>query len=391
MLIKFIFLTLVISNISSKEFLDYKTIINNYGYSFEEYELTTNDGYILNLWRIPDKLNSKKKFLEKEKEVILLQHGLLDDSFTWFALENNSLPFILSNNNYDVFISNIRGNLFSYKHKNKSYDSSDLYNKLYWNFSFTDMAESDLPTIINFIKEKTKKNKINYIGHSQGSLIFFLQYMINPDFMENSINKFITVGTVPNVNHALSIYVKLFASTNILNYFPFENVFKYDYLGELLYYFCKNQTDYCWNLLSSAFEVRKTYRVNSTNLVENLLYFEPGGTSKKNLLHWIQVFKKKKMQKFDYGKEENLRIYNSEEPPVYNLDNLYNWNIKSLLFTSDVDPFSNPIDVKETVDKIKNKHLIQIPFVENYNHIDFLWSFDAVNDIYPKIIHFLNQ
>ncbi len=97
------------------------------------------------------------------------------------------------------------------------------------------------------------------------------------------------------------------------------------------------------------------------------------------------------MQKFDYGKEENLRIYNSEEPPVYNLDNLYNWNIKSLLFTSDVDPFSNPIDVKETVDKIKNKHLIQIPFIENYNHIDFLWSFDAVNDIYPKIIHFLNQ
>ena len=107
MLIKFIFLTLVISNISSKEFLDYKTIINNYGYSFEEYELTTNDGYILNLWRIPGKLNSKKKFLEKEKEVILLQHGLLDDSFTWFALQNNSLPFILSNNNYDVFISNI--------------------------------------------------------------------------------------------------------------------------------------------------------------------------------------------------------------------------------------------------------------------------------------------
>ena len=222
-------------NFPSKNFLDYKTIINNYGYSFEEYEITTNDGYILNLWRIPGKLNSKSnkhnnKFfgLKKEKKVILLQHGLLDDSWTWFALKNNSLPFLLSNQNYDVFISNIRGNLFSYKHKNSSYDSSDLNNKKYWNFSFSEMAEIDLPCIIENIKKISKTNKIDYIGHSQGSLIFFLQYMTNPNYLENNINKFIAVGTVPNVNNALSIFVKIFANTGLLNYFPFENVFKYE-------------------------------------------------------------------------------------------------------------------------------------------------------------------
>jgi pimeloyl-ACP methyl ester carboxylesterase len=385
-------------NFPSKNFLDYKTIINNYGYSFEEYEITTNDGYILNLWRIPGKLNSKSnkhnnKFfgLKKEKKVILLQHGLLDDSWTWFALKNNSLPFLLSNQNYDVFISNIRGNLFSYKHKNSSYDSSDLNNKKYWNFSFSEMAEIDLPCIIENIKKISKTNKIDYIGHSQGSLIFFLQYMTNPNYLENNINKFIAVGTVPNVNNALSIFVKIFANTGLLNYFPFENVFKYEKLGEILYYLCKNKENLCWDLIKFAFDFRNTKRIKGKNLVENILIFEPGGTSKKNLLHWMQVYLSKQMMKYDYGKLENIKIYGQEKPPIYNLDNLYNWNIKSLLFTSDSDPFSNPIDIKETVDKIKNKHLIQIPFMENYNHVDFLWSNDAILDIYPKIIQFLDE
>ena len=105
----------------------------------------------------------------------------------------------------------------------------------------------------------------------------------------------------------------------------------------------------------------------------------------------MQVYLSKQMMKYDYGKLENIKIYGQEKPPIYNLDNLYNWNIKSLLFTSDSDPFSNPIDVKETVDKIKNKNLIQMPFMENYNHVDFLWSNDAILDIYPKIIQFLDE
>ena len=56
------------------------------------------------------------------------------------------------------------------------------------------MAEIDLPCIIENIKKISKVNQIYYIGHSQGSLIFFLQYMTNPNYLENNINKFIIVG-----------------------------------------------------------------------------------------------------------------------------------------------------------------------------------------------------
>ena len=42
-------------------FQSYKNEINSYGYDFEEHKITTSDGYILSLWRIPGLLSEKKK------------------------------------------------------------------------------------------------------------------------------------------------------------------------------------------------------------------------------------------------------------------------------------------------------------------------------------------
>ena len=60
-------------------FQSYKNEINSYGYDFEEHKITTSDGYILSLWRIPGLLSEKKNNFLNNKKVVLLQHGLLDD------------------------------------------------------------------------------------------------------------------------------------------------------------------------------------------------------------------------------------------------------------------------------------------------------------------------
>ena len=372
-------------------FQSYKNEINSYGYDFEEHKITTSDGYILSLWRIPGLLSEKKNNNLSNKKVVLLQHGLLDDCWTWFALKNTSLPFQLSNNNYDVWISNIRGNLFSSEHINQS--SSDPFG-LYWNFSFTDMADVDLPSIITYIKNTTNVNKIDYIGHSQGSMIFFLHYMNDPIFMENSINKLITVGTVPNVNNAESFILKILELTGLMKLYPFENVFKLNFfIGDMLSLLCDRQPNLCWNLLAPFFETKETNNINPNEILAHLVKYEPGGTSKKNLLHWIQIKKSKKYAKFDYGsKEENMKIYGQEFPPEYDVNNLKKWEIKSLMFLADKDPFSNPDDVYDFVDKIEKKdEYVKFEFIENYNHIDFLWAENAKEFVYPKIIEFLNN
>ena len=39
----------------------------------------------------------------------------------------------------------------------------------YWDFSFDEMGRFDLPANIDFVLEKTGKDKIIYIAHSQGT------------------------------------------------------------------------------------------------------------------------------------------------------------------------------------------------------------------------------
>ena len=43
----------------------------------------------------------------------------------------------------------------------------------YWNFTFYEMATQDIPQLIDYVCNKTGKPKVSYIGHSQGTIVFF--------------------------------------------------------------------------------------------------------------------------------------------------------------------------------------------------------------------------
>lgn len=43
----------------------------------------------------------------------------------------------------------------------------------------------------------------------------------------------------------------------------------------------------------------------------------PAGASVKTMVHYAQEIRSGKFQQFDYGIEQNLKIYNSLEPPNY--------------------------------------------------------------------------
>ncbi len=78
-------------------------LIRSKGYPVEEHDVTTEDGYILTMHRINRNADPKP--------VVFLQHGLLDSSSTWVVnFASQSLGFILADNNYDVWLGNMRGN-----------------------------------------------------------------------------------------------------------------------------------------------------------------------------------------------------------------------------------------------------------------------------------------
>ena len=136
-------------------------------------------------------LTSKDEFNRKGK-LIIVQLGLLDTTFTWLILEDKSIAKLICDEGYKVYLPNMRGNQFSKSH----YDYDSSLNSKYWHYSFDELAQYDLISIVNLIKKRDGVEKIDYMGHNQGTLIFFLAYMNNPDFMEKNINKLIAVGTV---------------------------------------------------------------------------------------------------------------------------------------------------------------------------------------------------
>lgn len=176
------------------------------GFEFEEHKVVTDDGYILSVWRIPRKIKEDPTI---RKKPIVLQHGLLDDSWTFFALNSTDcLPFILAKHGYDIWLPNSRGNMFSSEHINPEYDSSALRSK-YWNFTWNEMAQFDLPAVVEYIKLRTGYEKISWVGHSQGTFQFYLSFALRPDYMNTNIEKFVSIGTVTTV----------FYSVNLLNFY----------------------------------------------------------------------------------------------------------------------------------------------------------------------------
>ena len=242
--------------------------------------------------------------LNRNGESLILQHGLLDGAFTWLILGQDSLSKKLCEEGYIVYLPYIRDTQFSRSHLD--YDSS--LNSEYWEFSFDEIAQYDLPVVINYIKKRDKVKKVTYIGHSQGTLIYFLSYMNNPEFLEKNIKKYVALGTVPNINNAPHFLIKLFEKSGILNLIPIKNFLTFPKeIGKIFVPLCTSKArGLCNKILSVCFGgLEDTGRIDYERLGKTIFMYEPGGTSLRNMKHWIQIYKAKRVQNMTM---ENLTI-----------------------------------------------------------------------------------
>ena len=80
-----------------------------------------------------------------------MQHGMFDDGGTWlFNSKEETLAYQLSDEGYDVWITNSRGTVYSNVHKTFTIRDSD-----FWEFSFDEMGRWDVPANLKFILKKT--------------------------------------------------------------------------------------------------------------------------------------------------------------------------------------------------------------------------------------------
>lgn len=83
----------IILNLNTDKRVKYDKKFKFYGLEYEEHKIKTEDGYILTAWRI-----FNKNLINKNKSPVLINHGLLECSYTFIVLDDKqSLPFMLAN------------------------------------------------------------------------------------------------------------------------------------------------------------------------------------------------------------------------------------------------------------------------------------------------------
>ncbi|CAL8088834.1 unnamed protein product [Orchesella dallaii] len=363
-------------------------LIRKYGFPCEIHHVTTKDGYILELHRIPfgTKSGSGPK---PGKDVVYLQHGFLASSADWIMnTVDKALAYELANHGYDVWLGNARGNTYSKNHTVLSPSDSK-----FWKFSFHEMGAYDVPAVLDYILKTTQQPNLFYIGHSMGTSMFWITMQMYPEYNSKIRNMFALapVAYVQHIKSPIRILSPLSTEVELVTeIFGDREFLPHDgWIKLFRKIVCEHQgirEVVCENIvfLLSGFDKEE---LNET-MLPVILGHTPAGASTHTIIHFAQGINSGAFRQFDYGKWENMKIYKSEEPPKYELRNV---TAPVSLYWSDNDWLA----VKEDVERLKG----QLPNVNDYfrvnytkfTHLDFLFAIDAHTMVYDRIFETLKK
>ncbi|XP_069652670.1 lysosomal acid lipase/cholesteryl ester hydrolase [Haliaeetus albicilla] len=360
-------------------FMNVSEIIRYHGYPSEEYQVTTEDGYILDVFRIPAGRNSQNT---GKKPAVLLHHGTLADSTYWISnLPNNSLGFILADAGYDVWMGNSRGNTLSLKHK-----TLKPCQKEFWQYSFDEIGKYDIPAELYFVMNKTGQKDVYYVGHSEASTAGFIAFSTYPELAQR-VKVFFAMGPVATATHATSplvTFTRLPQSLIRLLLGCKGTLHQNELLKGPLTRICRSLGKFCGSVLYYVAGGR-VQNVN-TSRIDTYVAHYPAGTSVQNVIHWHQVINADQFQAYDYGSKENMKKYNQSTPPAYPIEKI---STPIAVWSGGRDKFADPKDIAKLLPRITN--LIYHEHFPAWGHLDFVWGLDAPEKMYQKIIELLRK
>lgn len=157
------------------------------GLDVEEFQVQTEDGFIIDLWHVFDPAehtalpaeerghrgpevftDAKRSSAEGEEKgrkkfPVLLIHGLLQSAGAYCVNDDDSLAFYLCKAGYDVWLGNNRCG-FHPKHVLLGYGDPRM-----WCWNIRQMGVFDLPALTSRVRYETGFDKIGLVAHSQGT------------------------------------------------------------------------------------------------------------------------------------------------------------------------------------------------------------------------------
>ncbi|XP_065837989.1 lysosomal acid lipase/cholesteryl ester hydrolase-like [Oscarella lobularis] len=380
-----LFCTSAIGAIDPEAHMSPRQIIQYNGYPEEEHWVTTTDGFILNMQRIP--YGRQPDAAETSKPVFFLQHGLLGSSTNFLTnSRDQSLAFLLADAGFDVWLGNVRGDTYSTNHTYLKPQDAE-----FWAWSWDEMVRYDLPAMIEYVVNQTGQSQIYYVGHSQGTLIAFTGFSNNLQLAARikafyALAPVVKVGYIKGLTHYIAYLTPeirdLFDIFGYHDFLPSTEFLRL--FGETFCDIKKYGEEVCANCLFLVTGFDKPH----LNLSRVSIYtsHNPAGTSVQNMVHYAQCHRANSYQMFDYGSsEENEAHYGQATPPMYDLANL---RVPTYTYTGTNDWLADPTDVEWLLGRLSSLGVLKRQItIEGYEHLDFIWGNNVATDVYMSIIN----
>lgn len=305
----------------------FRELTEKLGYPVAEYDVITEDGYILKIFRI----QKKNTQIIPGLKPIFLQHGLFDSADAWAINDEDKAPgLVLANKGYDVWLGNSRGNKYSLRHQKIKTSSMK-----FWEYSFQEMGKFDIPANLDFISKKTGFEKIVYIGHSQGTsqLVAALSDPHSSNYVNSMLEKAILLGPVVYLSNPSNYFFSEFAKNSriiavLVHAFRMKELLPgqcsaTSATARFNYALCHFVPEMC-DLVLYFIEANPKYE----NMEKVAVYAEhlPSGSSWRTLDHFQQLIEAKRshpvFRMYNYGAKLNKKIYGQRKAPDYDFGNI---------------------------------------------------------------------
>ncbi|XP_053699452.1 lipase 1-like [Sabethes cyaneus] len=292
-------------------------LIRKYGYPLEEYQVHTEDGYLLSVHRIPGRAPTGQ---DRRKYPVLMVHSLFSTSADWILIgPRHGLAYLLADRGYDIWMGNARGNRYSRQHERLRVEQP-----AFWNFTFHEIGFYDVPAMIDYVLEQTNSKKLHYIGFSQGTLVGFVALSYRPEYNEKIVQlQALSPAVFVNRNPSTIITILANLAEEISERYTSSNKFHFaghaDGEAKFVQRLCLPPTQILCRLLIHDVAGANPRNLDSKMLQIFLGHF-PAGSSLKQVQHYAQMIQDGLFRQYDYGDPKlNGRFYGSSAVPEYNL------------------------------------------------------------------------
>ncbi|CAN7938446.1 unnamed protein product, partial [Ixodes hexagonus] len=358
-------------------------LIEKWGYPAERHNVTTEDGYILEIDRIPHGLTESSQ--GETRTPVLCVHGVVSSAADYILNNPFESPgFLLADAGFDVWLINTRGTPYSNHHVTLT-----TKDRKFWDWSFDQIGRYDLAATIDYILTETGFTDISLLTWSQGFTVSTVLLSTRPDY-NDKVNLVVGMAPVANITHIqtpltlLAPFAEIIA--DIIDIFTRGGLLTSSKLTQAVIGAACNNIfrGFCFipiNIVVGASQEQ----LNRTRIPVYIAHM-PAGTSTQNIVHYAQMYQAKDFIMFDYGTERNNDMYGQDTPPEYPLEKIYT-NVA--LFTGQGDRFADPTDVQSLRKRLQNIVFdYQLP-QKNFMHLDFVIGDDATVMLHKPVIELI--